>query len=355
MSPTTTLLITFVVGALILTWALRHLLREIRELKQPDASTALVLMQQQLDALRDQVRSSLEDGRDALDRRLQDTNRAVGEVSRGLGAVDRQVRAVGDTAAELRGLQELLRSPNVRGGMGEYLLAELLAQVLPQANFRLQHQFSGGERVDAVLSLGDRLVPIDAKFPLENFRRMRDAAAASDDNGKRAATRAFRADVRRHIDAISRKYVRPGEGTFEFAMMYLPAEAVYQELIHQQGQDGTELLHYALARRVVPVSPQSFYAYLQVIVFGLRGMNIERRARDILGRLGETRTRLDLFAESFEIGLRHLGNATRQLEEAGRRLERVDAAVTDLSREAEPRDSAPADEPQATSASVPSP
>jgi DNA recombination protein RmuC len=116
-------------------------------------------------------------------------------------------------------------------------------------------------------------------------------------------------------------------------MMYVPAEAVYQEMLRQEGDDGLDLFHEALSRRIVPVSPQSFYAYLQVIVLGLRGLSIEGRAREILERLGLIRNRLDRFADSFDITVRHLSNAHRQAEEAGRRLVRLESAFTDLSRE----------------------
>ncbi len=316
---------------LVFGWVFLRLTRQIGGLRQDDATTpALLVMQQQLDALREQLRVSLESGRQAIDRRLEETQRVVGDVRRGLGEVSGQVQAVHQAARDLQGLQEMLRAPKVRGGVGEYLLAELLAQVLPQAHFDLQYAFEGGQRVDAVLRLGDGLVPVDSKFPLENFQRLRRAVDRDDEPGERTALRGFRIDVRRHIDAIAERYIRPGEGTYEFAMMYIPAEGVYQEVIRHGGDDGLDLFHYALKRRVVPVSPQSFYAYLQVIVMGLRGLTIERRAREIMQRVGDAQMRLDRFAESFDLVGKHLGHAGRQYEEASRRLERADAAIEQL-------------------------
>lgn len=310
---------------------LLRLARKIAALESTDPTEpALLVMQQQLDGLREQVRLSLESGRTAIDRQLEETQRVVGDVRRGLGEVRGQVQAVHETARGLQGLQEMLRAPNVRGGFGEHLLAELLAQVLPQAHFELQYAFKGGERVDAVLRLGDGLVPVDSKFPLENFRRLREALASGDEPAERSAQRNFTTDVKKHIDAISDRYIRPGEGTYEFAMMYIPAEGVYQEIIRQGGNDGLDLSQYALARHVVPVSPQSFYAYLQVIVMGLRGLTIETRAKEIMQRVGDTQMRLTRFTESFELVGTHLGRAHRQWEEAARRLERTDAAIERL-------------------------
>ena len=328
----TTLLLAAALCALavVIGFTLRRVLSELRGLRGQDPAGSLLLLQGQLDALRDQMRASLEGGRLEIDRRLAETNRVVSEVRQGLGAVGSQVQAVDATARDLRRLQELLRSPKVRGGLGELLLGDLLGQVLPSAGFSLQHEFSGGERVDAVLRVGPGLVPVDAKFPLENFERLR---LADREESRRDGRRAFRADVRRHVDAVAKKYIRPDEGTYEFAMMYVPAEAVHQEMLAQDGDDGLDLFHYALERRVVPVSPQSFYAYLQVIVLGLRGLSIEGRAREIMDRLGLLQNRLERFAESFDLTTRHLSNAQRQAEEAGRRLARLEDAFEELGHE----------------------
>jgi DNA recombination protein RmuC len=317
-------------GGVVVAVVLVLILRELRRVAHPDAASGLLVLQNQIEALREQVRVSLEGGRLEIDQRLEQTQRIVGDVHRGLGEVDRQVRSVGEVARDLKGLQELLRSPKVRGLLGEQLLADLLEQVLPRAHYTLQYEFTGGERVDAVLRVGDALVSVDAKFPLENFHRMRDAAAQNDQAQERAVRRAFRGDVRRHVDAIAKKYIRPGEGTFDFALMYIPAESVYQEVTRQEGDDGLDLVHDALSHRVIPVSPQSFYAYLQVILLGLRGLNIEDRAREIMSRVDEIQNRVHQVGDSFDVAGRHLGNAQRQLEEAGRRLSRLDSAVDRL-------------------------
>ena len=334
MSPmVTSVLVLLTLGFLALIVLVARVLTELRDLRDSrstDDNAALLMLQQYVESLRQQLSASLAGNREEIDRRLEETNRVVGQVRRELGEVDRQMRSVGEAARDLRGLQELLRSPKVRGGIGEHLLAEMLAQVLPQAHFDLQHEFAGGDKVDAVIRLGDRLVPIDAKFPMENFLRLREASERGDAAAEKAAQRGFRTDLRRHVDAIAKRYIRPGEGTYDFAMMYIPAEGVYQEAIRQDGDDGLDLFHYALARRIVPVSPQSFYAYLQVIVLGLRGMSIERRAQEIMGRVGEVRQRLGQFAESFDLVGKHLGNAHRQWDEAGRRLGGIEAGVAGL-------------------------
>lgn len=324
------LAVAVVAIALFLLWFAWRVLAELRRLKSRDHSESLQLLQHQMDGLRDQVRASLEGNRLEIGQRLAETRKVVGDVHRGLGEVDKQVGAVGAVARDLRGLQELLRSPKIRGGIGETLLAELLAQVLPQSAFNLQYRFSDGALVDAVVRVGDRLVPVDSKFPLENFQQYRKADVAGDDRTAGTHRRMFRADVRKHVDAVATKYIRPGEGTFEFGLMYLPAEAIYGELLQDADDASADLLQYALSRRVVPVSPQSFYAYLQVIVMGLKGFAVEESARRVMDRVAETRTRLDRFSGSFDTLQRHLGHAQRQSEESKRRLDELVDSVSTL-------------------------
>jgi DNA recombination protein RmuC len=174
-----------------------------------------------------------------------------------------------------------------------------------------------------VIRVGDRLVPVDAKFPLEACRRM--LLAASEEERERER-RAFLRSVRARIDEIAERYVRPEENTFEFALMYVPAESVYYEAVVRdagtEGEDG--VLEYALARKVVPVSPHTFYAYLLVVLHGLRGLEVEARAREILDGLGALRQQFDAFWTAHDKVGSHLGNAARQYEESVRLRGRVE-------------------------------
>src|SRR5437773_3651306 len=171
----------------------------------------------------------------AVGERLDNTSRVVGEVQKGLGELREATAKVYEVGRDVASLHDILRAPKLRGGLGEFLLGDLLAQVLPPAHFTLQHAFRSGERVDAVVRLGDGLVPVDAKFPLEDFRRLLEAA---DDDERARARKAFVAQVRRHIDDIATKYVLPDEGTYDFALMYIPAENVYYETIIRDEEPG---------------------------------------------------------------------------------------------------------------------
>ena len=193
------------------------------------------------------------------------------------------------------------------GGLGELFLGDLLAQIFPPAHYSLQHRFKSGEAVDAVIRVGQSFVPVDAKFPLENFKRVVETATEEE---RKTAKKKFIADVKKHIDAIAGKYILPDEGTFDFALMYIPAENVYYELIIKDEVVDTDkaLLNYAFAKRVIPVSPNSFYAYLQTILLGLKGLHIEAQAQDILKNLARLSGDFEKFQDEFELVGKHLTN-----------------------------------------------
>lgn len=316
-----------------------------RTAKGSDVSPALSLMQQQLDSFRQQTAEALTgntrtvndalaglnqqlNGRLAsLDKnllattglvgaRLDAANRVVQELSTSLGELSKATQQVYEVGKDISSLQDILRAPKLRGMFGELFLGDLLRQVVP-SNHELQHRFRSGEIVDAVVLLSSRMVPIDAKFPLEDFQRL---IEEKDEGKQRAARRRFVAGVRKHVDAIATKYILPDEGTFDFALMYIPAENVYYETIirHEPGEDG--ITDYALSRRVIPVSPNSLYAYLQAIVLGLRGFQIEKRAEEILRHLGRLQQEFGRFREEFEVVGTHITHARNKYEEAAKRL-----------------------------------
>jgi DNA recombination protein RmuC len=229
----------------------------------------------------------------------------------------RQMLEVGKTISSL---EDLLKPPKIRGGMGETLLEELLNQILPQGYFEFQHAFKSGEKVDAVIHLGEKLVPVDAKFPLEQFRNIITNANESE---RKTARRGFIRDVKKHVDDVANKYILPDERTFDFALMYIPAENVYYEAVIKE-EDEEGLYNYALKRKVIPVSPNSFYAYLQVIIHGLKGMSIEAHAREIINHLERLKGDEKRFKDEFEVLGNHLSNARKKYEDADKLLNRFE-------------------------------
>jgi DNA recombination protein RmuC len=300
--------------------------------------TGLGLMQQQVDALRTQLQESftqqsqlvhqqlttmtkqLQEATGQIGNRLDHTTKVFGEVQNRLGSLTEATKQVQDVGKEIADLQKILRAPKLRGQMGELFLNDLLLQLLPPSYVSLQHRFKSGEAVDAAIRFSQGLVPIDAKFPLENFRRVIDAP--TEDEGKKARKQ-FATDVKKHIDAIAEKYILPDEGTFDFAMMYIPAENVYYETIikDEAATADKQLSAYALSKRVIPVSPNSLYAYLQVILWGLRGLQVEKSAREIMTQLDGLKGDLNKFCNLFDTMGTHLTNAGNKYQEASRQLD----------------------------------
>jgi len=227
---------------------------------------------------------------------------------------------------ELNALQQVFRPPKMRGGVGELLLANLLADMLPSENFALQHGFKSGAKVDAVIRLPEGLLPVDAKFPLENFRRV---VEASDEKAAQAARKEFVRDVKKHIEDIAQKYILPDEGTLDLAFMYIPAENVYYEAVLRD-EEG-EILKDAAEHKVVPVSPNSFHAYLAALVRGFRGLKVAAQAKSILESLDRLQGDLRRFGEEFALVGRHLSNAQRAHGEAEKRLTRFEDKLETLS------------------------
>jgi DNA recombination protein RmuC len=348
----TALLVSVGVLVVLMVVVMVLLVRQSAELKAPrPADPALQLLQQQVDTLRGQLQESL--SRFASDMNQQVGNlkesvaqrlaenvqtvqasgqqvgeslgqalQAVSEVRQQLGRLHEASERIREVGKDISGLKEILQAPQFRGGLGEFLLEEVLAQLYPKEFYSTQHVFESGERVDAVLHVGQGLIPIDSKFPLESFRRFTEATGDKPESEIRQARRQFRADVRKHIDDIAKKYIRPTENFYDFALMYIPAENVYYESIirEEHGTEETGLFEYALDKRVIPVSPNTLFAYLQVIALGLKGMKVEETAQKILAGLGQLEVDLGKVQASFDKVGTQLAYAQSNVADAQRRL-----------------------------------
>src|SRR6266536_3880488 len=284
-------------------------------------------MDGRLQAMNESVDRRLAELDTKVDRRLEHASKQTNAIHQQLGDVGRATSLLAEQAKGLGELQQILRPPKARGGFGELLLENLLRDRLPPSAFSLQYGFVGGERVDAVIKV-DRIVPIDSKFPLDNFERM---LAADNDIERQQFEKLFARDVKGHVDAISSKYIRPDEGTYDFAFMYLPSEAIYYELAC--GKTGA-LLAYAHDKRVLPVSPTTLTAYLQVIVLGLKGLQIEEHAQEVMAYCAQLENDFGKFKDNFERVGTHLGRAQNKFGDAEKRLGRFE---TKLEQAAESR------------------
>ena len=237
---------------------------------------------------------SIKSDRNALNNRLDSTFRLMAEVQKNVGELSEIGRGMKD-------MQEFLRSPKIRGNVGEQVLKELLSQMLPKQSFHMQYAFHSGEKVDAAIETTAGIIPIDSKFPMENYRKM---ISAKNEFDKKIATKDFARDIKYHVDSISRKYISPDEGTIDYALMYIPSEAVYYEIVND-----ADLFDYAGAHRVLPVSPTTFYAYLKAILMSFEGQKVEAKAKEILTSLRSIQKDYSKLEEAMELLQKHLNNS----------------------------------------------
>jgi DNA recombination protein RmuC len=350
------MLILVILGAVLVVFALTIALVKARAEAGAAAARAQVIQEQsagELAGLHDEIRhlsdrfssdtSFLSTRLEGIDSRMFQTQTASTDLARSifdsLGEIRQATSAVADQAGQFTALQDLLKPPKARGGVGEAMLGELLRQVLPPSGYECQHRFTSGVIVDAIVRAGGKIVCIDSKFPLANFTRM---CEASDDAERRRAEADFASDVAKHISDVAKRYVVPDEGTFDFAVMYVPAEGVYGEML-RLGHGGRALWEVAIESHVVPMSPLTMYGYLQTILYGLKCFQIEEDAQRILDFCGRLQQDMERFATEYDVLGKHLGNARSKYEEGSRKLNRFQTKLEQVVELAyEERDPPPA-------------
>ncbi|PIU99825.1 MAG: DNA recombination protein RmuC [Candidatus Tagabacteria bacterium CG_4_9_14_0_2_um_filter_41_11] len=266
---------------------------------------AMLMLQEQLKEIRGTLDMKLGESNRAMQEQSGHTTRLIKEITQELVKVGEGQKQVVGFADQLQGLQDILKNPKQRGVLGEYYLESVLKNVLPPKSYQMQYKFKDGEIVDAVVFVKDKIIPIDSKFSLENYNRI---LGERDPLEKEKLEKAFKADLKNRIDETS-KYIRPSEDTMDFAFMFIPAEAIYYDLlVNQVGAIKTntkDMIEYAFKeRRVIIVSPTSFLAYLQTVLQGLRALQIEESAKKIRKKVED----LGRHLMSYEQFLKKLGN-----------------------------------------------
>jgi DNA recombination protein RmuC len=308
---------------------LKNEINELKTKQLESQNNALVQQQKLLNDMMNNMHQNLNSAQGNIAKQLDSSNRVFSDINTKLGALDMTMKNIQDIGKDISTLQDILQAPKLRGNLGEYFLEDILKQMFPESNYKTKYSFKNGTQVDAVVILGGNIVPIDSKFPLESFKRL---IAAENEESKKAYKKEFVSSVKKRIDEISSKYINPAEGTFDFALMYIPAENVfYETIINDSSNDKDyEIMNYAMKKHVIPVSPNSFYAYLMAIVFGLNGMRIEQKTKTILGEISQIQVKFSKFFDDYGIVGKHLANALGKYNDTEKDAEKLRERVNKI-------------------------
>ena len=331
-------LVVLLAGFALVLWFINVKLSSLRS----DDTSALIKqdmieLNRTVDALGENLQTTMGDKldknqalmRDTLTKQLSESAKLIADVTNRLTKLDETNRQVKDVADDLRSLQNILQNPKQRGVLGEYFLQTVLDNVLPPDRFALQHHFKNGDIVDAVIFLDkNKILPIDSKFSLENYNRL---VEETDKAKREALSKQIKVDLKNRIDETA-KYIKPDEGTMDFAFMFIPSEAVYYDLLINKigtaGVSARDLIEYAFAEKhVIIVSPTSFMAYLQTVIQGLRSLQIEEQAKDIRVRVGQLGRHIGAYETFMQKLGSSLGTTVNHFNTAHKELGKIDKDI----------------------------
>src|SRR5260221_936293 len=237
-------------------------------------------------------------------------NARLDKAAQVIGDVNKEIGKMSEIGRNMQELQDFLKSPKLRGNIGEQVLKDLITQIFPKNSFHLQYAFKSVEKVDASIQTDAGILPIDSKFPMENFQKMSKAKEKSEQDMYR---KEFGRDVKKHIETIAKKYILPGEGTMDFALMYVPSEAVIYEIVNMD-----DIVEYARQERIYVVSPSTLYAHLQTILLSFEGKKIESRSKEVFKLLRALQIDYGKVNDSLEVLGKHVTNASNQFGNVSR-------------------------------------
>ncbi|MEK7143754.1 MAG: DNA recombination protein RmuC [Patescibacteria group bacterium] len=325
------ILITLIAGLAAIFWLIRNFLKK----PEDSGNQPMLLIQSQINEITRTLDRKLGESTKILQQQFGESARIIREITTELTKVGEGQKQVVDIAKQLESLQDILKNPKQRGILGEYYLETVLKNVLPPGSFQMQYEFKDGTIVDAAIFVKDKVIPIDSKFSLENYNRLLET---KDEAEQKRLETAFRDDLKMRIDETA-KYVKPEEGTMEFAFMFIPAEAVYYDLLVNKigavKSSTRDLIQYAAGeKKVMIVSPTTFLAYLQTVLQGLKALQIEESAKEIRKRVMELGKHLASYETYMKkLGV-HLGTSVNMYNSAYKELGKIDKDVLRISGEA---------------------
>jgi len=329
--------ITYILSGLLLGIALGILYFFIikKEKKEEKEDQSLLMIQNQIQEITRTLDNKLEESTQMIQRQLGESIKVIEKNAQELTKVNEGQKQVIDITKQLESLQDILKNPKQRGVLGEYYLETVLKNVLPPGSFQMQYEFKDGTAVDAVVFVKNMIIPVDSKFSLENYNRLLET---KDEIERTRLEAAFRDDLKNRIDETA-KYIKPGEKTTDFAFMFIPSEAVYYDLlINKIGavkSNTRDLIQYAAGeKKVMIVSPTTFLAYLQTVLQGLKALQIEESAKEIVKRVGELMRHLSSYDNYFKKLGTHLGTTVNMYNTAYKEFGKIDKDILKISGKA---------------------
>ena len=319
-------ILAIAIGAVIL--VLRKFL-----IRKPE-NQALLLIQNQINEITRMLDSRLSESTRMLSSQFGESAKIIKDVTEKLTKLDETNKQVINFADQLKNLQDILKNPKQRGVLGEYYLETVLKNVLPPGTYQMQYEFKDGTAVDAVVFVKDQIIPIDSKFSLENYNRILETTNREE---REKLEDVFKNDLKIRIDETA-KYIKPSEGTMDFAFMFIPSEAIYYDLLVNKigaiKANTRDLIEYASSKKVIVVSPTSFLAYLQTVLQGLKALKIEESAKEIVKRVGELMRHLSSYDNCFKKLGTHLGTTVNMYNTAYKEFGKIDKDVLKISGKA---------------------
>jgi DNA recombination protein RmuC len=302
---------------------------ELSQSKTDDKS--MLLLQQQLAQVSEQLNKGLIESNKSVQEQFRASASIIKDVTEKLGTLENTNKQVLGIADQLQGLENVLKNPKQRGILGEYYLETLLKNMFGPKDYQMQYAFKNGDIVDAVIFIKDKILPIDSKFSLENYNKI---IAEKDMTKKEQLEKIFKQDLKNRIDETA-KYIKPKEGTMDFAFMFIPSEGIYYDLlINQVGAlkvNTRDLIDYAFReKRVIIVSPTSFAAYLQTVMQGLRALKIEESIHEIVGNVNKLSAHLNAYGSHMSKLGNSLGTTVNAYNSASKEFTKIDKDVTKL-------------------------
>lgn len=319
--------------------------RLTEQLKKPQDDQSMKMVQDHLfkiqeglktqdKSLNEQMNKSQQILSESLQKQFATSQKIIKEVTDNVKSVTEKLTKLDETnkqvvgfAEQMKSLENILRNPKQRGILGEFFLENLLSNQLPPSHFQMQYSFKNGEVVDAIIKVRDKIIPVDAKFSLENYNAMMEV---NNETERQRAEKEFKSDLKKRIDETS-KYVRPDEGTTEFAFMFIPADGVFYNLLSLKvgtlGVNSHDLIEYAFKKHVIMVSPMTFYAYLQTVMQALKALTIEKQAVEIQKRVGDLGRHLNAYQDHMNRLGNHLSTTVNAYNNAGKEYGKIDKDV----------------------------